>query len=363
MKKVLLFVMLILVIAAGGLFLFQNDLQVWNVTNKYKEDPSSIRHYDDIPEEINEAARNAILNAYLETSSMSEPNMDATVDLIEFLHGRDAKASRNPNYPVDMTAFRVLMDIYEKTTDKLTRSDIAGFLKREDEEAFYKYYNRTQRKELPFYDLHGSRPKEFPDLEDAASPKSKALWCKHVEPKLKKICLDLLMADTLSMTKSYFSYARQYEETNCSGDVLALRKIHFERWVDFLVEKEKSFPATDGATIRNEMMLSSLQRTNEMETTSLISLVDLDGLSVSEPVDKAAKEKLLLYILDYPLKSRMLCLKINFYCCNLYIKNKIGMELIEKVKQWQKVVDEKYPALDIYGAWEQQLAFNDYLNS
>lgn len=363
MKTMLKIILPIIVLLTIAVFFFKNDFIIWNITNQYKSDPSSIRPYSDIPEEICEEAREEILNAYLANPDTSKKSLVATLDLVQFFRACSSSDSKENQSPLHKKSFDVLMAIYSQTKDELIRYDIANFLREEDLNAFYKYFEITQENDLLFHDGITHRAVKYPQLYDKKNSLEKDLWCNNVSPQIEADFIALLEADTFKIPLSRLRLLNLYEKANCTNDILHLRKIHFSAWSEVLVNLEKQFSSfqtpKDLFKLRAAEMQMNMNAKNELEASSLISLLNVS--SISDNLKAEARKNLLLYILDYPLKSRAMCFNITSYFARQYAGNLIGGDVITKTKAWLKLVDEKYPELSIEQKWQDLVAFQNGL--
>jgi hypothetical protein len=363
MKKVLIVLISIITLAIITLFVFQNNFTLWNITNKYKTDPSSLKPYSDIPEEICEEAREEILNSYLANPDTSKKSLMATIDLVQFFRSCSSSGSRENQTPLHKKSFDVLIAIYSQTKDELIRYDIAHFLRKENLNAFYKYFEITQENDLLFYDGTTHRAVKYPQLYDKKNSLEKDLWCKNVSPQIEADFIALLEADTFKIPLNRLRLLSLYEKANCNNDILHLRKLYFSAWSELLVNLEKQFrpfqTPKDLFKLRAAEIQMSMDAKNELETSSLISILNLS--SISDNLKAETRKNLLLYILDYPLKSRAMCFNITSYFARQYAENLIGGDVIIKTKAWLKLVDEKYPELNIEQKWQGLVAVQNGL--
>ena len=334
------------------LFFFKNDLMLWRVTNKYEKDPSSINPSSDIPKAICGSAQEEILNAYLAKPVLSEESLAATVELIAFCRSCLSKSSTKDKKPLNKKIVAVLMDVYRQTTKGRIHSDIASFLQQEDIKAFYRYFEMTQKNGLPFYNGNSSLEAKYPKLFQNYSAIEKDLWCKNVRPKIEADFKALLESDTLNDGVLRLQLLRSYEEINCNNDQLHLRKLQFSAWSKLLVDLEREFYASknDRKIIDfNDLINASHKLTREakteLESTSFVALLGL------EP---EAEKKLVLYFLDFPIESRIMCWKIAFYLCYEY-GTSMDKDILKKAKEWRKIVAQKYPKLAIEKVWDHQM--------
>jgi hypothetical protein len=373
MKKKLKIILPIIILVISGLFFFKNDLKVWSVVNKYKTDPSSIYLYGDIPDEICEAAREAILDVYLAKRDTSEESLKVTVDLIKFVRDRLFEPSIENNKPLHEKSFDVLMDIYKQTENVSIRREIVGFIKDRDIKAFYKYFEMTQKDGISSYDDDYQPPYGYPRINNELDVIEKELWCKNVKPKIEANYIAILKADTFRNTLLAWKILSMYEETGCNQDRLYLKKIHFIAWSELLANFEEEFISSqnpkkvvDFDALRYSAHIFSSRAKNKLEATNLMSLLNLNN--IPDDLKAEAEKELLLYFLDYPIKSRTICREMVHYIGYIYgkkIKKYIDVktknkEVLTKVKAWLKLVDKKYPELSIYEYWEHQRLMAGY---
>jgi hypothetical protein len=358
MKKTLKTLLPILIIIIVGLFFFKNDLMLWNVVHKYKTDPSSVNPWSDISEEICADAQEEILNAYLEKPKLSEENLASTVKLIEFLRSCDSEPSTENKKPLDKKTFDILMDIYAQTNEDRTHSKIAYILRKGDITAFYKYFEITQQKDWIFFDGNSGLPTEYPEIYKELGRAEKDLWCEKVQAKVEADFIALLEADSLKDGVRRLQLLEMYEEVNCKKDRLHLRKWQFLAWSALLANVEKDFYASknpkdiDFQDLINASHEINREAKNELESTSfyaLLSAMHFRGDLVTD-LDK----KLIIYFMDAPIESRIMCWKIVFFICNQY-GTSMDKDIVMKAKEWRKLVAEKYPDFLIEKEWKDQM--------
>lgn len=348
MKKALKIFLPILIIIIGILYFFKNELMLWSLLNKYETAPSSIYSHSDVPKEMCAEAQEQIFKAYGAKTRFSEESLIATFELIEFFRSCISKDKK----PLDKRTFDVLMNIYSRAKKMNTHQKIAYFLKREDVNAFYKYFEMTQEKDWLFYDVTSYSPTKYPKLLKEYTPTEKDLWCKKVQPKIEAEFVALIESDTLIDGVRQIRLLEMYEAINCTDDPLRLRKLQFAAWSELLANLEKDFYASknskkalDFDDLINASHELTTQPKNELESTSFYTILGLE---------EAAGKELILYCFDFPIQSRIMCWKIVFFICNKY-GSSIDKELLEAAKAWLKLVTKKYPDFPIEKEWKHQM--------
>lgn len=373
MKKALKIILPITALVIAGLFFFKNDLMLWKVTNKYKTDPSSINLYADLPKEIGAAARDEILQIYLEKPDTSEKSLASTIELIAFIRTRLSESSVEDKSPIYKKSFDVLMDIYKQTENEKIRRKVARFIKENDIKAFYNYFEITQRDGLLFYDDNYRMPYGYPEIYNELDTVEKELWCKYVQPKIEANYVAILKADTFKNTLLDWRLLEMYEKSSCNNDRLQLRKMHFAAWSELLANFEKQFFASknpkeieDFFILRYASHQMSHEAKNRLEATNFISFFNIKSATGGSKAE--VEKKLILYLLDYPIESRVMCLKIVYYICHQYgesmdytfMTKTRDKEVMTKAKAWLKLVAEKYPELSIEEDWKHQMIMSGY---
>lgn len=349
MKKPAKIFLAILLSVIGVFYLIKDDLQVWYIVEKYREDPLSFNPLYDFPSRLNAPIRDGILDVYFEQQDTTTANLYRTIHLIDFFRMADFEVSeglRRHELPFHPKSFDVLMDIYSRIEDKEMRAEITFVLNHRNINAFYKAYHLIENQGLPFYDSYGDTL-DYPYFHEDTSSIERALWCGHVEPRITARFIRLLTTDTIDLSFDYEDYIYQYERANCSDDSLKLGMLYFKYWVDRLVNLEANFEKMGYKTLNHALYEGRVNPKNMLDRTSLHDIVTCGFKFKYE-------EEMLARILDYPIQCKHVCLEIcdyySFYCME---HNPFDEKILAELGKWLDKVDRVYPDLNIHKVWNE----------